>query len=221
MSTIREHAKFISIWKFKLRALGKYAPKTIYTIGILTDENHYYFHEMGTLTSSAYLTYRIVKNLKNVFLSNYDIDDDTAIVLEDTISNKELMYLFFFVMFAAKRRHIMTVRLSMVFKTINSYHKYIKPCYAELPESSYNTLVEKLVDKHKIPWLTNENYLEYTNMSVYEYKKHVYPALGVYYLLLRSIRNAEYEKCMANKAKQNDDSVDLEEYRKQFGLLET
>lgn len=86
-----KHAKCICVFKsmeseHSYRIRGTQRRSRTYGVGVLTDDNRYYYNEYRT--KQTVLSNRLISDMNKLFLEGYRVDNRTAIMLSNDINNR-------------------------------------------------------------------------------------------------------------------------------------
>lgn len=163
------HIKYIAISKtyqssrpYKMRGYPTYTK--YYGIGILTDNNEYYYNEITSRPSN--LTMSLYALLKKIILVNYIIDSDTRVVLTDNIKVHSEGLGIFMDMLCGCHNILLTLRnLTKMTATINRMFRWVHPAKGrKFCGYHREKVIRKILELKKLDFITNPEW--YINMEL-------------------------------------------------------
>lgn len=186
----RKHLKFLFVFRHDYTMFD--GGRSVYCLGMLDDENVYYYDEFWLKKSDTGLTPKIAKTMRIKF-KNFDLDSNTCVGFSENIGPYDLFRVFFKIIHLFVDFEFTTVKNQQIFKSIDKYHRfngYNKAGKYAAAESYQGVETQRVIDgmfrRSVVPWFAKELELSYENSSHIVQHRKAMVGSGVYYLMLRS-----------------------------------
>lgn len=153
-----------------------------YGVGILTEENDYYF---SILTMNhRYLSFKHVKQFNSMFANRFIITKDTKVLFSDNINEKtEPLSLYWTCLGTAIQLKISHASIVKMLTLLNRYYQYVHPCKnRKFGNWHKKPMIKKLLDHDCFEFITDPEWkYSLDNMDHKLRDAHIYTAIGILY----------------------------------------
>lgn len=166
-----------------------------YSIGILTDDNRYYYNEYTT--KHTVLSMLTASNMSRIFIDGYIIDGNTTIIVDKSIQRmNEPVYIFLTIIARSIGISVMRRDVMQMLNTINNMLGNIvhKKKDKKISMHYKNDLIEGLLKNGMLNFIPKEHISIITDMSQKLSKRNLvfFAAMGTLYAFIVGKRNKKY-----------------------------
>lgn len=224
------HAKYISIVKTRdeaknYRVMGWPITQRTYGVGVLTDDNHYYFSELHT--RYCCLNLDSTKRFKKALTTQYVVDENTQVVVQDNIYQYDDPMNTFLIILGSLcgiKKH--KADTTQMLRRINDWTHLIKVGKnRHFCNWHKNKMIQALIDRDFFDFITEQNWVErIAELPLHRANAYLYAAVGILYAHYKGILYKYSKKYMTNlknrrieealKAAYNTDQENISEQEK-------
>lgn len=198
-----------------------------YGVGILTEENDYYF-SMVTL-NQRHLMKQHIALFNKLFVERFVVTDKTKILFSDDIKwGTEPIGQYWKILQGVFRFRIAHASLNRIFRGVNRYHRTIHPWkHRKFGRWHWELLIDSLFKNNSFGFITDPDWEEkLSKMNPRIRNMHVYVAVGILYLRVLDVyydirqrynkrKEEEEEEKLNDKKTIEEKKVDAKELRDQ------